>query len=481
MPKLIVVEKPEHWKFSLQDVEVISPDRYITDPAFQETKNLKVLNLCKSYQYQSEGYYVSLLAEARGHKVLPEVSTIQDLRFPSILRDDSLDFDALIQNTFKNEPYDRVEFNIYFGSTQSDHLDRLALQLFQMVQAPSLRAIFSKKNKWVLQSIRPISLSEVPEVDKPLLVEALERYLLRKRDFRPDKKKYDLAILINPDDKNPPSDDRALKRFYRAAIEAGFNTEFITKNDFDQIIQYDALFIRETTNVNHHTFRFAKKAESLGLVVIDDPDSILKCTNKVYLHELLNSNKILTPKSFVITEENCDKLETKMAFPFILKQPDGAFSKGVFKIETLEEFKKIRESMFEKSDLLIAQEFLPTHFDWRVGIIDGQVIYVCKYFMATKHWQIVNWNAKEQSRDGDVESIPIDQAPSGLLKVALKATSLIGKGLYGVDMKEVDGKFYVIEINDNPNIDAGIEDKILKDRLYEIIMEVFLNKIKSEK
>ncbi|HRG79917.1 MAG TPA: RimK family protein [Cyclobacteriaceae bacterium] len=481
MPKLIVVEKPEHWKFSLQDVEVISPDRYITDPAFQETKNLKVLNLCKSYQYQSEGYYVSLLAEARGHKVLPEVSTIQDLRFPSILRDDSLDFDALIQNTFKNEPYDRAEFNIYFGSTQSDHLDRLALQLFQMVQAPSLRAIFSKKNKWVLQSIRPISLSEVPEVDKPLLVEALERYLLRKRDFRPDKKKYDLAILVNPDDKNPPSDDRALKRFYRAAIEAGFNTEFITKNDFDQIIQYDALFIRETTNVNHHTFRFAKKAESLGLVVIDDPDSILKCTNKVYLHELLNSNKILTPKSFVITEENCDKLETKMAFPFILKQPDGAFSKGVFKIETLEEFKKIRESMFEKSDLLIAQEFLPTHFDWRVGIIDGQVIYVCKYFMATKHWQIVNWNAKEQSRDGDVESIPIDQAPSGLLKVALKATSLIGKGLYGVDMKEVDGKFYVIEINDNPNIDAGIEDKILKDRLYEIIMEVFLNKIKSEK
>ncbi len=481
MPKLIVVEKPEHWKFSLQDVEVISPDRYITDPTFQETKNLKVLNLCKSYQYQSEGYYVSLLAEARGHKVLPEVSTIQDLRFPSILRDDSLDFDALIQNTFKNEPYDRVEFNIYFGSTQSDHLDRLALQLFQMVQAPSLRAIFSKKNKWVLQSIRPISLSEVPEVDKPLLVEALERYLLRKRDFRPDKKKYDLAILVNPDDKNPPSDDRALKRFYRAAIEAGFNTEFITKNDFDQIIQYDALFIRETTNVNHHTFRFAKKAESLGLVVIDDPDSILKCTNKVYLHELLNSNKILTPKSFVITEENCDKLETKMEFPFILKQPDGAFSKGVFKIESLHEFKKIRESMFEKSDLLIAQEFLPTNFDWRVGIIDGQVIYVCKYFMATKHWQIVNWNAKEQSRDGEVESIPIDQAPSGLLKVALKATSLIGKGLYGVDMKEVDGKFYVIEINDNPNIDAGIEDKILKDRLYEIIMEVFLNKIKSEK
>jgi len=315
-----------------------------------------------------------------------------------------------------------------------------------------------------------------------LLVSSLEKYLLRKRDHKPDKKKYDLAILTNPDDPNPPSDERALKRFYKAAMEAGFNAEFITKNDIDKLIQYDALFIRETTNVNHHTFRFAKKAQSLGLAVIDDPDSILKCTNKVYLHELLNAHKVLTPKSIVISEENCDNIFSKMAFPFILKQPDGAFSIGVHKIHSKDEFKKIRETMFEKSDLLVAQEFLPTSFDWRVGVIDGQVIYVCKYFMAAKHWQILNWSAnKQKSREGEVESIPVDQAPAGLLKTALKATALIGKSLYGVDMKEVEGKFYVIEINDNPNIDAGTEDKILKDKLYDIIMEVFLDKIKAEK
>ncbi|MDZ4714507.1 MAG: RimK family protein [Cytophagales bacterium] len=479
MPKLIVVEKTKHWNLRIEDVEVITPAQYITDVAFQ-VKNLKILNLCKSYQYQSEGYYVSLLAEARGHKVLPEVSTIQDMRFPSILRDDSLDFDELIQNTFKHEPDDKVEFNIYFGITESENLNKLALQLFQMVQAPLVRTVFAKKTKWVLQSIRTVSLNEMPEADQPILERALENYLLRKRGFRPDRKKYDLAILVNPDDTNPPSDERALKRFYRASLEAGFNTEFITKNDIDKLIQYDALFIRETTNVNHHTFRFAKKAESLGLAVIDDAESISKCTNKVYLNELLNTNKILTPKSTVLTAENCDAF--KMNFPFILKQPDGAFSKGVVKINDRTEFKKVRESMFEKSDLIIAQEFLPTPFDWRVGIIDGQVLFVCKYFMATKHWQIVNWSAKkETSRDGNVESIAVDQAPAGLLKTALKATSLIGKSLYGVDMKEVDGKFYIIEVNDNPNIDAGIEDKILKEKLYDTIMEVILNKIKSVK
>jgi len=55
MPKLVVVEKPENWKFSLEDVDVVTPDDYITKESFQSAKNLKVLNLCKSYQYQSEG------------------------------------------------------------------------------------------------------------------------------------------------------------------------------------------------------------------------------------------------------------------------------------------------------------------------------------------------------------------------------------------------------------------------------------------
>lgn len=481
MPKIIVVENPDVWQFSLDDVEVISPARYISGETYQETRGLKVLNLCKSYQYQSLGYYVSLLAEARHHKVMPGVSTIQDFRFPSILREDSQDFDNLIQNAFKNETGDRVEFNIYFGITQSESLNRLAGQLFQYIQAPSLRAAFSKRNKWLLQSIKPMSLGEVPEADRELLRVGLEKYIVRKRETRPDKKKYDLAILTNPQEAYPPSDEKAIQRFIKAADQAGFYTELITKNDLDKLIQFDALFIRETTFVNHHTFRFAKKAQSLGLAVIDDPDSILKCTNKVYLFELLNTNKILTPKSFVISKENYKTLPEKLSFPFILKQPDGAFSRGVFKINNAKEFKDVSANMFKDSDLLIAQEYLPTPFDWRVGVIDGQPLYVCKYFMAQEHWQIVNWNAHESSRDGSVECISVDQAPAGLIKTALKTTALIGKSLYGVDMKEVDGKFYVIEINDNPNIDAGTEDKVLKDKLYSTVMEVFLNKIKADK
>jgi len=481
MPKLIIVENPDHWQFNLEDVEVITPSKYISGEAYQETKGVKVINLCKSFQYQSIGYYVSLLAEARKHKVLPGISTIQDLRFPSILREDFQDFDDLIQNSFKNVSQDKVEFDIYFGITQEENLNKLAKQLFQYIPAPSLSVTFTKRSKWVLQSIKPISLGEVPEEEMTLLRTAAEKYLQRKRDVRPDKKKYDLAILVDPDDPNPPSDEKALQKFIKAGDQAGFYVELITKDDFDELIQYDALFIRETTFVNHHTFRFAKKAQSLGMVVIDDPESILKCTNKIYLNELLTANKILTPISFVISKDNYKNLPKKLAYPFILKQPDGAFSKGVFKIKTEEEYKQACSTMFQKSELLIAQEFLPTSFDWRVGILDGKPLFVCKYFMASEHWQIVNWSSDKQQQEGAVESVAFYQTPAELISTALEATALIGQGLYGVDMKEVDGKFYVIEINDNPNIDAGIEDKIMKDKLYSVIMEVFLSKIKADK
>jgi len=39
----------------------------------------------------------------------------------------------------------------------------------------------------------------------------------------------------------------------------------------------------------------------------------------------------------------------------------------------------------------------------------------------------------------------------------------------------------VIEVNDNPNIDAGVEDKVLGQQLYERIMEEFLRRMEARR
>ena len=55
----------------------------------------------------------------------------------------------------------------------------------------------------------------------------------------------------------------------------------------------------------------------------------------------------------------------------------------------------------------------------------------------------------------------------------------IGNGLYGVDLKELKGRCSIIEVNDNPSIDSGVEDEMLRDYLYERIIEVFEKRIEA--
>src|SRR5690606_12378563 len=110
-----------------------------------------------------------------------------------------------------------------------------------------------------------------------------------------------------------------------------------------------------------------------------------------------------------------------------------------------------------------------------------QPLYACKYHMARQHWQIKKWDGSENGLDGKVETLAVELVPRQVVRTALKAANLVGDGLYGVDIKQNQHGCQVIEINDNPNIDAGYEDQVLKDQLYTRIMSVFLRRIEKLK
>jgi glutathione synthase/RimK-type ligase-like ATP-grasp enzyme len=269
-----------------------------------------------------------------------------------------------------------------------------------------------------------------------------------------------------------------LSNFKIVANKIGFYVDFITKEDYESLGEYDALFIRETTSVNDHTYQFARRAYAEGLVVIDDPWSILRCSNKIYLDERMKQNRIDTPKTEVLIKSSFKKSQLgKFRYPLVLKQPDSAFSLGVTKVNDPEEMTVSLDKLFKKSELIIAQEFLPSPFDWRIGILDQSPLFACKYYMAKNHWQIMNWDNSTEDVYGDTEGIPINKVPENVLKVALKAAGLVGEGLYGVDLKEINGKVYLVEVNDNPNIDAGIEDALLGEELYLRIIRSLYNRI----
>jgi glutathione synthase/RimK-type ligase-like ATP-grasp enzyme len=290
-----------------------------------------------------------------------------------------------------------------------------------------------------------------------------------------------MAILWDPsDDLEPPSDERAIKKFVKAAGELGIRAEIVTRDDYSTLAEYDALFIRQTTNVHHYTYRFARRAAEHDMIVVDDPESILRCTNKVYLAELLEKHGIATPKSLVVHRDNIRQVEQTLGFPCILKQPDSAFSQGVWKVESLSDLERACERLLGKSELLIAQEFSPTEFDWRIGILDRKPLYACKYFMARKHWAIVRTEEGGERKSGRVLTMDVEDAPRAVVRAALKAANLMGDGLYGVDVKEIGKRAVVIEVNDNPSIEAGYEDNYLKEDLYKSIMQVFRDRLDAQ-
>jgi glutathione synthase/RimK-type ligase-like ATP-grasp enzyme len=212
------------------------------------------------------------------------------------------------------------------------------------------------------------------------------------------------------------------------------------------------------------------------MVVIDDPDSILKCTNKIYLAELLANNRIPTPLTVIVRPDSLDELEATIPYPIVLKVPDGAFSRGVFKVENRRELENQTRKLFKESDLLLAQEFTYTEFDWRVGILNRRVLFVCQYYMSKEHWQVVDHANGDQ---GLHKTFLAEEAPKKVVETALKAASLIGNGFYGVDIKETPKGMLVIEVNDNPNIDAGVEDLVLKEGLYRSVMGEFLRRMQA--
>jgi glutathione synthase/RimK-type ligase-like ATP-grasp enzyme len=292
---------------------------------------------------------------------------------------------------------------------------------------------------------------------------------------------FDLAILVNPKEPFPPSDEPALRLIARAAERQNLRAEFVGPKDLDKVSRFDALFIRETTNIDNHTFTFARIAEANGMPVIDDSVSILRCSNKVFLREAMVRARIATPATELLTKANFQEVARRIEYPCVLKIPDGSFSRGVFKIADHHEFVAKATELLEDSAIILAQEFLPTEFDWRIGILDGKPLFACKYHMVKGHWQVYNHALKRKINYGRTETVLVEDAPANIIKAAVRASLQMGRGLYGVDLKEVGSTAYVIEVNDNPNLDAGTEDKRAGEALYDSVISVFRQRILTAK
>jgi glutathione synthase/RimK-type ligase-like ATP-grasp enzyme len=472
---LIVVEDRTRFRWTELAGEVVTATEFV---AGVDTSRRTVINLCRDYSYLGLGYYCSLLAEAWGQTVFPSVTAMLKLKRRR-RRAGAADELKLLGRALDRLPAtaDAVTLPVYCGRTGNRLFAGLGRALFRLFGCPLMSVSLAREaGKWRLRHVKPLPLDAVPATDDQLLVAALSARPECRETAPPAPRptRFRLAVLHDPAETLAPSKRTTLDHMAGIGRDLGVELTIIGRRDLDRLAQFDGLFIRQTTSVENITFQFATTAEQLGMPVIDDPASIVHCGNKVYLAGALANRGVAMPATRLVTRATIAKAAEAATYPVVLKTPDGCFSTGVKRADDPDSFRAIAGLMLRHSDVILAQEFLYTSYDWRIGLLGGEPLFAARYHMCRGHWQIIRHEQDGSHAEGRTEAVPIARVPEAVLDAALRAGQSIGTGLYGIDLKETPTGVFVIEVNDNPNIDVGLEDSCLGDALYRRLFDHFL-------
>jgi glutathione synthase/RimK-type ligase-like ATP-grasp enzyme len=441
---------------------------YLMHPKLFTGAKPTILNLSRSYAYQGAGYYASLLAEARQHRVVPVVETMIELSRKQLYQHALPELEDRLNRCLRKMEQGAVR--------DVSRIPRLSGQVGDVCWNPSRGCCStgSGRPSWSGPGGRRLARHPPdPGRCRQGSVAGAGGFWPRSRATpRPGGRRSSAPDEIRPGGAVGPEGGTAavvaiasLKHMAKVAARHGVEVVPIGRGDLDKLAQYDALFIRETTNIDNHTYRFARRAVQEGMPVIDDPVSMIRCTNKVYLTELLASHGIATPKTVVLSSlKEAGDLEARLGSPVVLKIPDGSFSRGVFKVAGAEAIQAKLKELFQDSDILHGPGILPDGLRLahrrarrraavRLPVFDGQEALADRAPRGGK-----------KSVEGGFKTVSLAEAPPAVVDIAVRAARLIGDGFYGVDLKVIGERVVVIEINDNPNLDHGVEDSPKRTR-----------------
>ena len=233
----------------------------------------------------------------------------------------------------------------------------------------------------------------------------------RSRAPEPPPASPAIAILFDDDEPDPPSNAAALEKFTVAARALGMRPAFIGRDDIERLDEFDGLFIRDTTERQslHVPVRASRGCRRPGRHRRSrlDPE----------MHEQGVPERAAVAAQRTRAED-ADR-------PSRQRRPDRPGARAAVHPEAARQrvlarrdedrvrggAARLRSStLFAQSDLVVAQEWLPTEFDWRVGVFDRRPLFVCKYFMAQGHWQVVK---RESGRklEGSTVALSVGEAP----------------------------------------------------------------------
>ncbi|WP_347553043.1 RimK family alpha-L-glutamate ligase (plasmid) [Pseudalkalibacillus hwajinpoensis] len=200
----------------------------------------------------------------------------------------------------------------------------------------------------------------------------------------------------------------------------------------------------------------AQILDKCGLKTINDYNAITICTNKILQSILFDRHQIPQPNYCIaFNPDNLKTVSNQLGGQFIIKPPSSSWGRGISLIEnvcSLEAWIAARESVDIRNQefpVLTQEKINKGNFDIRVVIVGTTPLVAFK--------RVSNETWRTNTHLG-ASVIPVELNQE-IQELANKVTTLLGEGLYGLDLlydfdKE---KYLVCEVNQNPEFSNSWE------------------------
>src|SRR6201994_1668926 len=186
---VIVVDQPKDFPNADTPHKVITTSEYLARPRLFEGGRPKLVNLSRSYAYQSKGYYASLLAEARGHRVVPTVETLLELREAKLYEHALPELEDQLNRCARRAdfpPEGEIKLLICFGIARDTRFEPFGRLLFDWFRCPALEVSVEpvvEPGTWLsIDRIRPRNINRLAKGEGDFFREALHQH--PRRDWR---------------------------------------------------------------------------------------------------------------------------------------------------------------------------------------------------------------------------------------------------------------------------------------------------------
>ena len=174
---LLVVDDLSDWDPYYPSEQIMTFENYLAKEQDNSGQRVRVINLSRSYRYLSDGYYCSLLAEARGHHVIPSVKTLNDLSEFDLYQIQLDDLSETLKRALKKQKKDE-ELTVlsFFGAATEPALEDLSRMLFEKFPCPVLEMKLRYRNQWEIFALRAVSHRNLDDISESVFASALDKF-----------------------------------------------------------------------------------------------------------------------------------------------------------------------------------------------------------------------------------------------------------------------------------------------------------------